>query len=80
VVAKRLFVLGTAMIGLTGISTTLWAQSVGVAYVAHFGGGVSADTIDATTGALTPVPGSPFPTGLAPVSVTTTAGAPPPAR
>jgi len=45
------------------------------AYVANEGNGgsngsISAYRIDATTGALTPVPGSPFATGILPVSVT----------
>ena len=40
------------------------------AYVANFtSDDVSAYTINATTGALTPVPGSPFAAGLEPVSV-----------
>jgi hypothetical protein len=46
------------------------------AYVANqFSNDVSAYTINATTGALTPVPGSPFAAGAFPVSVTTTAPA-----
>jgi DNA-binding beta-propeller fold protein YncE len=48
------------------------------AYVANgFGSGannVSAYAIDGTTGALTPVTGSPFAAGIGPVSVTTTTG------
>jgi DNA-binding beta-propeller fold protein YncE len=44
------------------------------AYVANAGrlsqpGNISGFTIDSTTGALTPIPGSPFPTGATPVSV-----------
>jgi len=42
------------------------------AYVANFGGGVSAYTINAATGALTPVPGSPFAAGAGPFAVVTT--------
>ena len=47
------------------------------AYVANGGrfprpGDVSAFTINSTTGTLTPIPGSPFPTGAAPVSVAVT--------
>jgi len=42
------------------------------AYVANNGGGVSAYTINATTGALTAVAGSPFTAGTIPRSVTTT--------
>jgi hypothetical protein len=46
------------------------------AYVANqFSNDVSAYAIDATTGALTPVPGSPFAAGSFPISVTTTAPA-----
>jgi len=48
------------------------------AYVAVTGSGVAGRVyvyaIDGTTGALTPVPGSPFPAGLDPESVTTTVG------
>ena len=61
-------------------ATPLWSQSGGFAYVANCGslgcgggvgpGKVSAYTIDGTTGALTPVAGSPFPTGLGPQGVT----------
>ncbi len=61
-------------------ATPLWSQSGGFAYVANCGslgcgggvgpGNVSAYTIDGTTGALTPVAGSPFPTGLGPQGVT----------
>jgi 6-phosphogluconolactonase (cycloisomerase 2 family) len=43
-------------------------------YLTNFSGTVSAYTIDAHTGALTPAPGSPFPAGLEPTSVATTAG------
>jgi hypothetical protein len=55
-----------------------WAVAVSLdgqfAYVANqLGLGVSAYTIDTTTGALTPVPGSPFAAGRFPTSVTTTA-------
>jgi len=41
-------------------------------YVASQGVGVSAYTIDSASGALTPVIGSPFLAGTAPISVTTT--------
>jgi DNA-binding beta-propeller fold protein YncE len=48
------------------------------AYVAnHDSANVSAYTIDGTTGALTEIAGSPFPSGVNPFSVTTTAGPPP---
>jgi 6-phosphogluconolactonase (cycloisomerase 2 family) len=51
------------------------AQTSGFVYVANAGfggvpGNVSAYTIDDSTGALTAVPGSPFPAGVAPRSVT----------
>jgi 6-phosphogluconolactonase len=42
------------------------------AYVACEGGGVSAYTIDVSTGGLTPLSGSPFPAGNAPFSIATT--------
>ncbi|HEX2711883.1 MAG TPA: beta-propeller fold lactonase family protein [Candidatus Acidoferrales bacterium] len=45
------------------------AQTSGFVYVANIGGNVSAYTIDGATGALTPVPGSPFPAGTSPLSV-----------
>src|SRR5258708_6563829 len=78
-VTKRAVFLGTVVIGLTGASTALWGQPAGFAYVANCGEAcngrpgpenVSAFTIDGTTGALTPVAGSPFPTGSSPDSVT----------
>jgi 6-phosphogluconolactonase (cycloisomerase 2 family) len=43
-------------------------------YLTNFSGTVSAYTIDANTGVLTPVPGSPFAAGLEPTSVATTPG------
>jgi len=43
-------------------------------YLTNFSGTVSAYTIDANTGALTPVPGSPFPAGLEPTSIAATPG------
>ncbi|MBI3656985.1 MAG: beta-propeller fold lactonase family protein [Acidobacteria bacterium] len=58
-------------VALFGLSTPLWAQGGGFAYVANWGSdNVSAYIINATTGALTPVLGSPFPAGSAPGSVT----------
>lgn len=46
------------------------AQASAFAYVANFGSNdVSAYTIDAATGALTPIPGSPFAAGTGPTSV-----------
>ena len=48
----------------------LWAQTPGFAYVPNHGSNtVSAYTIDATTGALTSVAGSPFATGTGPFAV-----------
>ena len=73
--------------GPTSVTTSVTVDPTGqFAYVANcasacgaFGpGNVSAYTIDGTTGALTPVNGSPFPAGEGPFSVTTTAGPPPP--
>ena len=67
------------VMALTGSGTALWAQNAGFAYVANCGSpcvgadgldNVSAYTIDGTTGALTPVAGSPFPAGVGPTSVT----------
>ncbi len=84
---KKLFFLCIALMALTGAGTVLWGQTAGFAYVANCGsacgggvgpGNVSAYSIDGTTGALTPVEGSPFPAGANPFSVTTTAGPPPP--
>ncbi|RFC36553.1 MAG: Lactonase, 7-bladed beta-propeller [Candidatus Nitrotoga sp. LAW] len=58
-----------ALIGLFGIVDQTWALSF--AYVANQGSNnVSAYTIDAGTGTLTPVAGSPFTAGMAPTSVT----------
>src|SRR5260370_8787132 len=63
---------------LAGAGTSLWGQTAGFAYVANCGssncasigsGNVSAYTIDGTTGALTPVAGSPFPAGSIPTSL-----------
>src|SRR5258708_27693095 len=59
------------LIVLAGSGTSLRAQSGGFAYVANANSNnVSAYTIDGTTGALTPVAGSPFPAGSYPSSVT----------
>jgi hypothetical protein len=75
------------LIALAGGGTPLWGQTAGFAYAANCGsscGGpagrpasVSAYTIDGTTGALTPVAGSPFSAGISSFSVTTTTGPPP---
>jgi hypothetical protein len=82
---KRLFFNCMVLIALTGSGTALWGQVARFAYVANRGnacgggvgfGNVSAFSIDGTTGALTPVAGSPFPAGTRPHSVTTTAGPP----
>jgi DNA-binding beta-propeller fold protein YncE len=75
---KRFLFSCLASIALAGVGTSLWGRSGGFAYVANCGSacgssgpaGVSAYTIDGTTGALTPVAGSPFPARSAPRSVT----------
>ena len=60
-------ILSLALVG----ASPLWAQTAGFAYAANNASNdVSAYTINATTGALTPVPGSPFAAGLNPVTVT----------
>jgi 6-phosphogluconolactonase (cycloisomerase 2 family) len=59
--------LGVSL-SLVGASP-LWAQTAGFAYVTNAGGSVSAYDINAKTGALVPVAGSPFATGVLPVSV-----------
>ncbi len=67
------------LMALTGAGTALWGRTARFAYVANCGnacfaglgpGNVSAYTIDGTTGALTPVAGSPFLAGSNPRSVT----------
>ncbi len=75
---KRLFFNCIVLMALTGAGTALWGQAAGFAYVANCGsacggigpGNVSAYTIDGTTGALTEIPGSPFPARSYPTSVT----------
>jgi DNA-binding beta-propeller fold protein YncE len=75
---KRLFLSCIVLMALTGSGTALWGQTGGFAYVANCGsscvgvgpGNVSAYSIDGTTGALTPVAGSPFPAGFGSLSVT----------
>ncbi len=58
------------LIAVAGAGTALQGQTAGFAYVANNSSkNVSAYTIDGTTGALTPVVGSPFPAGLFPISV-----------
>src|SRR5450631_400176 len=52
------------------LSGTGQALAQPFAYVANNGGGVSAYTINAGTGALTPMAGSPFAAGTSPTSVT----------
>jgi 6-phosphogluconolactonase len=63
---RRVLWLGSILYMSLSGGAALRAQSVGFVYVASPGqpGNVSAYTIDVTTGALTPVPGSPFPAGL----------------
>ncbi len=76
---KKLLFSCVVLIALTGAGTALWGQTGGFAYVANCGavgcggfpaGNVSAYRIDGTTGALTPVAGSPFPAGINPLAVT----------
>jgi hypothetical protein len=72
---KSLFLSLFLGLALPGAWSPLWAQTAGFAYVANQGSNdVSAYTINATTGALTPVTGSPFAAGLNSASVTTTRG------
>src|SRR5258708_27834223 len=64
-------VANALLIMLTAAGTALWGQPAGFAYAANCGtpcdgvhsGSVSGYSIQAT-GALTPVPGSPFPAGM----------------
>jgi 6-phosphogluconolactonase len=76
---KRLLFSCIVLMALTGSGTALWGQTAGFAYVVNCGafgcfgsspGNVSAYSIDGTTGALTPVVGSPFPAGTGASSVT----------
>src|SRR5262249_3099920 len=70
---KKLEVVSMVLIALTGAGTALCGQTACLEYVSNAGcvfGNVSAYTIDGTTGALTPVAGSPFPAGMGPISVT----------
>ncbi len=76
-VAGTPFPAGTEPLSVTVDPTGKFAYVANCGIVCFGGSGpgnVSAYTIDATTGALTPVVGSPFPAGAAPSSVTTTAG------
>src|SRR5260370_5153461 len=76
---KRLLFSCVVLIALSGSGTALWGQTAGFAYVVNCGslcggggvgpGNVSAYSINGTTGALTPVAGSPFPAGTKPFSV-----------
>ena len=69
-IPKRVVFVGTMLVGLLSATTALRAQTGGFAYVANFSdNNMSAYTIDGTTGALTPVPGSPVPAGVNPYSV-----------
>lgn len=74
------FVFGLLLtVALAGISGPLWAQTSGFAYTANGScscegqppvqGSVSAYAIDATSGVLTQIAGSPFPAGLSSDSV-----------
>src|ERR1700730_7424562 len=68
---KSLFLSLFLGLALPGAWSPLWAQTAGFAYVANQGSNdVSAYTINATTGALTPVTGSPFAAGVRAFSVT----------
>src|ERR1700730_18243204 len=68
---KSLFLSLFLGLALPGAWSPLWAQTAGFAYVANQGSNdVSAYTINATTGALTPVTGSPFAAGVQAFSVT----------
>ena len=61
---KRLLFSCMVLMALAGAGTALWGQTGGFAYVANFASNdVSAYTIDTTTGALTPIAGSPFAAG-----------------
>src|SRR5258708_5796802 len=72
----RMVLLCLVVIGLIGACPALWGQAPHFAYVANCGascggvgsGDVSAFAIDGTTGALVPVPGSPFAAGMGPRS------------
>src|ERR1700682_1085457 len=59
---------------LSAAGTPVWGDPVGFAYVTSLGssGNVSAYNIEGSTGALTPVQGSPFSAGTTPVSVAVT--------
>jgi 6-phosphogluconolactonase (cycloisomerase 2 family) len=58
-------ILNLSLVG----ASPLWAQTAGFAYVTNAAGSVSAFDINAKTGALVPVAGSPFAAGVLPVSV-----------
>lgn len=67
---KGLFASLVLISALLGPSTRLWAQGGSFAHAANvFSDNVSAYTIDAMTGVLTPVSGAPFPTGTSPFFV-----------
>src|SRR5712692_145245 len=76
-ITKRIPLLVTLLMMLTAAETALWGQPVGFAYVANCGspcdgdhpGSVSGYRIQGT-GALVPLPGSPFPAGKGSHSVT----------
>jgi 6-phosphogluconolactonase (cycloisomerase 2 family) len=63
---RRVWCLSSILCMFLSGAAALRAQNAGFVYVASLGepGNVSAYAIDATTGALTPVSGSPFPAGL----------------
>jgi 6-phosphogluconolactonase len=75
---KRVLFFSFVLYGFfAAAGTVLHAQNAGFVYIANGGslppgegGTVSAYTIDGPTGALTPIPGSPFPAGIGPTSIT----------
>jgi 6-phosphogluconolactonase (cycloisomerase 2 family) len=72
------FVGGTVPVGVTvdPAGRFVFTANQG-SYITNYSGTVSAFAVDANTGALTPVPGSPFAAGLEPTSVATTPAASP---
>jgi DNA-binding beta-propeller fold protein YncE len=76
---KKLVLALMLLVGLSLVRAPLWGQAAGgFGYVANCAaacsgvgpGNVSAYAIAGTTGALTPISGSPFPAGVGPSSVT----------
>jgi 6-phosphogluconolactonase len=70
------FVAGSVPVGVTVDPGGRFVYTANQgSYLTNFSGTVSAYTVDASTGVLTPVPGSPFAAGLEPTSVAITPGA-----